>query len=190
MYICIILYVSVYESKWVRKRTTELAHTTTKRWAMQEEEKQKAKKEEEKVMRCFRYLFPDFAPVFVASAYHCFRWNWVARLWTLLWAKYGDLKTASKKWWVILVVWCGSPAFVVVLFAFSSAVVALVSSFATTRSDSGLCLFLRLVSFWLNDLWKMIGKSMMRGVVANASAFRAAPVAVSVRGMATERQRK
>lgn len=36
----------------------------------------------------------------------------------------------------------------------------------------------------------MIGKSMIRGVVSNASAFRAAPVAVSVRGMATERQLK
>jgi F-type H+-transporting ATPase subunit gamma len=34
----------------------------------------------------------------------------------------------------------------------------------------------------------MISKSVVRGVVANASAFRAAPVAVSVRGMATERQ--
>jgi F-type H+-transporting ATPase subunit gamma len=34
----------------------------------------------------------------------------------------------------------------------------------------------------------MISKSVVRGVVANASAFRAAPVAISVRGMATERQ--
>lgn len=36
----------------------------------------------------------------------------------------------------------------------------------------------------------MIGKSMMRGVVTNASAFRAAPLTVAVRGMATERQCK
>jgi hypothetical protein len=36
----------------------------------------------------------------------------------------------------------------------------------------------------------MIGKSMIRGAVSNASAFRAAPVTFSVRGMATERQCK
>ena len=37
---------------------------------------------------------------------------------------------------------------------------------------------------------KMISKSLVRGAVANASAFRVAPAAVSVRGMATERQCK